>query len=116
MLLEQSQKDGREKDAEILRLRGVIGAQESTIEEFNVKFREHETVRRQLHNTIQELKVKLFQLTANTLETIKFSDKLTLANNQDLDQTRGCAMFAILSASLKSLLFISIIVSSNIQE
>lgn len=54
--LEAALKAGREKDEEIRRLKGVVKSNEETIEDFNTKFREHETARRKLHNTIQELK------------------------------------------------------------
>ena len=36
-----------------------IKEHKSTIEEYSCSFREHEALRRQLHNTIQELKVTL---------------------------------------------------------
>jgi len=36
-----------------------IKEHKSTIEEYSCSFREHEAIRRQLHNTIQELKVTL---------------------------------------------------------
>ncbi|OWF50540.1 carboxy-terminal kinesin 2-like [Mizuhopecten yessoensis] len=54
--LEAAMREGRQKDEEIRRLKGVVRSQEETIEDFNAKFREHETARRKLHNTIQELK------------------------------------------------------------
>ncbi|XP_033751751.1 carboxy-terminal kinesin 2-like [Pecten maximus] len=54
--LEAAMRAGRQKDEEICRLKGVVRSQEDTIEDFNAKFREHETARRKLHNTIQELK------------------------------------------------------------
>ena len=47
------------KDAEIAKLKSIVAAHEETIEDNNSKLREHETVRRKLHNTIQELKVSL---------------------------------------------------------
>lgn len=54
--LEQSLQEGRAKDAEIARMKGVIAEHEKSIEEKESKIREDEGVRRKLHNTIQELK------------------------------------------------------------
>ncbi|KAK3596665.1 hypothetical protein CHS0354_038897 [Potamilus streckersoni] len=56
LLLDQSIKDGKDKDAEIFQLKEEIRAHLATIEENNTKLREHETERRKLHNSIQELK------------------------------------------------------------
>ena len=47
------------KDNEIAELKAVIQAHMQTMEEMSSKIRHHETVRRQLHNTVQELKVCL---------------------------------------------------------
>lgn len=45
-----------ERDLEIDRLKKVIQQHEATIDDNTQRMREHETVRRKLHNTIQELK------------------------------------------------------------
>lgn len=55
--LEQSVSAGREKDKEISELKQLVAAMEDTIEKYKIKEQEHETMRRKLHNTIQELKV-----------------------------------------------------------
>lgn len=54
--LDSAMRAGRMKDEEIAVLKAVIGAHEATEEQLEGKIRENETVRRQLHNTIQELK------------------------------------------------------------
>lgn len=48
---------GREKDKEISELKQMVAAMQDTIEKYKIKEQEHETMRRKLHNTIQELKV-----------------------------------------------------------
>ena len=50
---------GRMKDAEIAKLKEIVARHEATMAEMEDKMREHEMVRRKLHNTIQELKVKV---------------------------------------------------------
>nr|KAG5699218.1 hypothetical protein BaRGS_012739 [Batillaria attramentaria] len=54
--LEQAFRDIRARDAEIQQLKDTLADREATIDENSKKIREHETVRRKLHNTIQELK------------------------------------------------------------
>lgn len=54
--LEQSVSAGREKDKEISELKQMVAAMQDTIEKYKIKEQEHETMRRKLHNTIQELK------------------------------------------------------------
>lgn len=56
LLLEAAMREGRQKQEEIMMLRNVVRSQEDTITDSNNKMREHETARRVLHNTIQELK------------------------------------------------------------
>ena len=56
--LEEALNAGRLKDEEIAKLKALVARQENTIEDLNAKAREHETTRRKLHNTIQELKVQ----------------------------------------------------------
>ena len=55
--LDQEVSAGREKDKEIAALKATIQQQLAEIDNYNRMGREHETMRRQLHNTIQELKV-----------------------------------------------------------
>ena len=57
--LNQSVADGKLKDCEITRLKQLVAVQEEKMENMSGKIREFETDRRKLHNTIQELKVKL---------------------------------------------------------
>ncbi|KAK3103476.1 hypothetical protein FSP39_019513 [Pinctada imbricata] len=54
--LDKEISDGKEKDREINMLKETIRQQLAEIEDYNNKCREHETLRRKLHNTIQELK------------------------------------------------------------
>ncbi|XP_076471326.1 carboxy-terminal kinesin 2-like [Babylonia areolata] len=54
--LDQAFRDIRARDEEICELKEMLAEREATIEENQKKIRDHETVRRQLHNTIQELK------------------------------------------------------------
>lgn len=58
MSLEQSVSAGVEKDKEIADLKQQLADMEAQIENYKIKDQEHETMRRKLHNTIQELKVK----------------------------------------------------------
>lgn len=51
---------GREKDKEISELKQMVAAMQDTIEKYKIKEQEHETMRRKLHNTIQELKVPFY--------------------------------------------------------
>lgn len=55
--LDQAFRDIRARDEEIRQLRLELAGRDATIDENNQKIREHETMRRKLHNTIQELKV-----------------------------------------------------------
>ena len=55
--LEQALEAGRLKDKEISELRAQVACLEGTVEERDKAAREHEMVRRKLHNSIQELKV-----------------------------------------------------------
>ena len=55
--LKQTQKTIRDNEAEIAALRQTLKEREATISEQEQKIRDHETQRRKLHNTIQELKV-----------------------------------------------------------
>ena len=48
---------GREKDRMIADLKQQVAAMEAQINQYKIKEQEHETMRRKLHNTIQELKV-----------------------------------------------------------
>ena len=48
---------GREKDGMIADLKQQVAAMEAQINLYKIKEQEHETMRRKLHNTIQELKV-----------------------------------------------------------
>ena len=57
LALETTTKHLHDRDAEIVGLKEVVAEKKSEIEEANRQFREHETIRRKLHNTIQELKV-----------------------------------------------------------
>ncbi|XP_055998157.1 carboxy-terminal kinesin 2-like isoform X2 [Ostrea edulis] len=56
MSLEQSVSAGVEKDKEIADLKQQLADMEAQIENYKIKDQEHETMRRKLHNTIQELK------------------------------------------------------------
>lgn len=55
--LDQAFRDIHARDEEIRQLRLELAGRDATIDENNQKIREHETMRRKLHNTIQELKV-----------------------------------------------------------
>ncbi|XP_025086603.1 carboxy-terminal kinesin 2-like isoform X2 [Pomacea canaliculata] len=54
--LDQAFRDIHARDEEIRQLRLELAGRDATIDENNQKIREHETMRRKLHNTIQELK------------------------------------------------------------
>ncbi|XP_052800185.1 carboxy-terminal kinesin 2-like isoform X2 [Mya arenaria] len=56
LALEQATRTIADRDAEIVTHKATISGHEVTIEEYLQSFQEHETVRRQLHNSIQELK------------------------------------------------------------
>ena len=56
-MLDAALEAGRLKDQQIAELRSTVSRHEERIEELNQNAREHEKERRQLHNTIQELKV-----------------------------------------------------------
>ncbi|KAL5007768.1 hypothetical protein ScPMuIL_016574 [Solemya velum] len=56
LCLEQASKECRMKDTEIALLKKNLKDRDDTIEDYHCKFREHESVRRKLHNNIQELK------------------------------------------------------------
>ena len=55
--LSASQGDAAQKAVKIERLTAVVKRQEDIIRSMEDKLREHEMTRRNLHNTIQELKV-----------------------------------------------------------
>jgi uncharacterized coiled-coil protein SlyX len=61
--LEASQTDAKEKQAVIDSLNKVIADQKAVIESMEEKLREHEMVRRKLHNEVQELKVRQLETT-----------------------------------------------------
>ncbi|XP_060069856.1 carboxy-terminal kinesin 2-like [Ylistrum balloti] len=88
--LEAAMKAGQQKDDNICRLNGVVRSHEETIEDFNAKFREHETARRKLHNTIQELKgnIRVFCRVRPLLgdECLGNNGEVQHMNFPDLDQ------------------------------
>ncbi|XP_030832171.1 kinesin-like protein KIN-14M [Strongylocentrotus purpuratus] len=55
--LEQSVDSCRQKGSRISDLEAEVAALKATVEEKEGRIREDETIRRKLHNTIQELKV-----------------------------------------------------------
>lgn len=55
--LENAFRDIHARDEEIRQLKETLAQREATIEENTKTINEHETARRRLHNTIQELKV-----------------------------------------------------------
>ncbi|XP_064602112.1 carboxy-terminal kinesin 2-like [Liolophura sinensis] len=54
--LDSSVKSGKLKDEEIYQLKEMVAKQQGKLDEANQRMREHETIRRKLHNSIQELK------------------------------------------------------------
>ncbi|XP_013392997.1 carboxy-terminal kinesin 2 [Lingula anatina] len=56
LCLEQAVQAGKLKDEEIASLKKVVAGQQEIIANCNAEMRAHETERRKLHNTIQELK------------------------------------------------------------
>ena len=75
LLLEAAREAGRTKDGQIAELKGVVKAQNETMEEMTVKMREHEATRRKLHNTIQELKVGQVVIVVNAVINYNNSNK-----------------------------------------
>lgn len=67
----QAFRDIRARDEEICHLKELLAKRDSMIEENNKKFREHETIRRKLHNTIQELKVVCSQNKTGVVHKLK---------------------------------------------